>query len=93
MYCLADTDSPGFDQQQVAVSQENLREHLGTHWDIRTIEPVDYTLRLTHQDLEHTGATRFQLVGWTIDPAKARTDHLGRILAPFWHLHAERRWR
>lgn len=92
LFCLADTDSPGIGQHQMAVSRDNLREHLATHWDIRSIEPADYTLRLTYQDLEHTGADRFQLVGgWTIDPTTAPTDHLGRILAPFWHLHAERR--
>lgn len=92
VFCLADTDTPGYDQQQqVAVSQEDLYEHLGTHWHIRSIEPADYTLRLTRQELEHTGTPQVQLVGMTIDPTKARTDHTGRILLPIWHLHAERR--
>jgi SAM-dependent methyltransferase len=92
LFCFADTDNQGLGLP-MSVSRQDLREHLGAHWDIRAIEPGDYTTSLTEATFDELGRDRLGEAGLTVDPATLRTDDHGRILARVWHLHAERATR
>jgi hypothetical protein len=74
----------------MTVSQDDLRTHLGTRWDIHGIDSTDYVTSLTLAAFERIGAERLGQAGLTADPANVRTDEQGRILAAMWQLRAER---
>ncbi|MGH3493974.1 MAG: class I SAM-dependent methyltransferase [Sciscionella sp.] len=89
LFCFADVDNAGF-ALPMTVSQDNLREHLGTHWKIRSIELADYATAFTEDTLHRMGHEQLQRAGMTIDPAAVSFDEQGRMLARVWQLHAER---
>jgi SAM-dependent methyltransferase len=89
LFCFADTDSPGL-QLPIGTSQDNLRTHLGGHWSIRSIELTHYTTALTRALLEQQDPDTLQAMGLNVDIDAVRTDELGRITSPVWHLHAKR---
>jgi SAM-dependent methyltransferase len=90
LFCFSDTDSPGL-RMPIQVGQDDLRAHLGGHWDIRGIEPTRYTTALTQEFLLRRGPAGFEDIGIEIDLDALRTDDRGRVTVPVWHLHAERR--
>jgi SAM-dependent methyltransferase len=89
LFCFADTGNEALGLP-LNVTQDDLREHLGAHWDIQAIEPGDYTTSMTVADFEGAGAQRFAQTGVRVDPSQARTDDQGRILGRVWHLRAVR---
>lgn len=89
LFCFAD-GAQGL-QVPMVVSQDDLRENLGAHWDIRSIEPTDYTAALTLDLLDQVDQEQLNKAGFAIDRDTVRTDQHGRILGHVWHLHAERR--
>lgn len=89
LFCFADIDSPGFGLP-TRVSQDNLRAHLGGHWDIRSIEPTIYTTAVTREALQKWNQDALQEMGIELDVDALRTDELGRATSPVWHLHAVR---
>ena len=91
LFCFADVNNVFGLPPAMTVSQEDLREHLGGHWDIQGIEPADYTSSLTPQTLQQLDSEDLRQAGLTVYPDRIRTDGQGRILARVWHLHAERR--
>lgn len=90
LFCFADEGAQGFGIP-MQVGQDDLRSHLGGHWDIRTIELTYYTTALTRETLELRRRAAFEAAGIEIDLDVMRTDENGRIVAPVWHLHAVRR--
>ncbi|MGC0420111.1 class I SAM-dependent methyltransferase [Embleya sp. AB8] len=90
LVCFAAVKEPGLDIPSLAVTQDNLRTHLGEYWDIRGIEPTHYVTALTREDLQRH-RTVLEAAGITVDSEKLRTDDTGRALGPSWHLHAMRR--
>lgn len=89
LFCFADTDSPGL-QLPIRTSQDNLRTHLGGHWSIRSIGLTHYTTALTRALLEQQAPNTLRAMGINVDIDAVRTDELGRITSPVWHLHAIR---
>ncbi|WP_130346085.1 class I SAM-dependent methyltransferase [Herbihabitans rhizosphaerae] len=87
LFCFADSGNDGF-QMPMAVSQDDLREHLGRHWDIQSITAADYATSLTPQAFAEGGPA--SQMGVSVDPATIRTDDRDRVLGQVWHLHAER---
>lgn len=83
VFCFADEGRsfPG----PAPVSKENLRTHIGAHWNISSIEPTHYVGQFTERSKEQLAK---------IDPAfdanSLERDEQGRVLFPVWHLTAER---
>ena len=90
LFCFADVGNEGF-QLPMTVSRDDLRTHLGAHWNIRSIDATDYLTAFTSETLERMSDHQFQQAGMTINPAALRVDTQGRILGRVWHLHAQRR--
>lgn len=90
LFCFADTDSPGLGLP-MRISQNNLRTHLGGYWDIRSIELTRYTTAFTRGFFDQQDPDTLHAMGVDIDFDAVRTDDLGRITSPVWHLHAVRR--
>ncbi|HYZ36485.1 MAG TPA: class I SAM-dependent methyltransferase [Pseudonocardiaceae bacterium] len=89
LFCFADTDSPGL-KLPIRTSQDNLRAHLSGRWSIRSIELTHYTTAITRAFLERQDSDTLQAMGIDVDIDARRTDELGRITSPVWHLHAIR---
>ncbi|GDY30486.1 class I SAM-dependent methyltransferase [Gandjariella thermophila] len=90
LFAFSDTE-PGGMRMPISVSQDDLRAHLGEHWDIRSIEHTDYTIAFTRESLARRDPNSFEGVGIEIDLGALRTDERGRVLSAVWHLHAVRR--
>lgn len=89
LFCFADAHEQGF-QVPMTVSRENLREHLGTYWNIRSIEATEYATAITLELLDQVDQNQLAQAGFAVDREKVRTDDQGRILGGVWHLYAER---
>lgn len=89
LLCFADFDNDAFGLP-MTVSQDDLRTHLSGRWQIRSIEPTDYTMSLTAETFANVAPEQLGQVGVTIDAPHIRTDDRGRFLARMWQLHAER---
>jgi SAM-dependent methyltransferase len=89
LLCFADLDE-GL-TFPMAVSHENLRENLGTHWDLEDIRRASYTTSMTMETFATVGAQAMANLGFGADPARVRHDDHGRILAPVWQVRALRR--
>lgn len=83
IFCFAD-QGPSF-PAPAAVSQDNLRTHIGAHWNINSIELTDYQASLTE-----LGSGQLKSIDPDFDPSKLKYDDQGRVLFPVWHLTAER---
>ncbi|MGW1072907.1 class I SAM-dependent methyltransferase [Streptomyces sp. NPDC002537] len=90
IFCFADVKWDGFNLPVLTVSQDDLRTHLGEHWRISRIEPVDYATAFTRSYLRERRSD-LEKAGLAVDFDKLRTDDADRALAPMWHLHAVRR--
>ncbi|MEU5420217.1 class I SAM-dependent methyltransferase [Streptomyces sp. NPDC001407] len=90
LFCFADTKWPGFSLPLMAVSQDDLRAHLGEHWRIEDIAPMDYATAFTPQFLQQH-ASDLGRAGLSVELDALRTDDKGRVLVPMWQLHAVRR--
>lgn len=88
LFCFSDTDSQGI-RMPNQVTQDDLRAHLGTHWDIRSIERTHYATTFDRDFLERRGKDALRSV--EIDIETLRIDDRGRITVPVWQLHALRR--
>jgi SAM-dependent methyltransferase len=86
LLCFSDTESPGL-QMPNQVGQDDLRTHLGTHWDIRRIELTHYLTTFTRELLQRRGS----LGPIGIDFDALRTDDCGHVTVAVWQLHALRR--
>lgn len=73
------------DESPAAVSQDNLRTHLGQHWRITGIELFHYSAAVDEATAKHL----FDRVSPGIAD-KLGTDEQGRRTFPMWHLRAER---
>lgn len=89
LFCFAEDAEDGF-RVPMAVSPEDLREHLGTHWKIRDITSTDYVTAMTLDMLARIERSQLEQAGFAIDESRLRTDEQGRILGRMWHLHADR---
>lgn len=86
--CFADA-ADGAIPQSLLVRKDDLRGHLGTHWDIRKIELDQYVTAITGDVArEEFGSLTPGLDRSTII---VDTDEHGRALIPVWHLEAVRR--
>lgn len=85
LFCFSDTDSPGL-QFPGSVGQDDLRTHLGGHWDIRSIELAHYATAFSPQQTKDS----FERLGFEVDIDALRTDGRGRVIVPVWQLHAVR---
>lgn len=81
LFCFAD-QGPAF---PVAVSRENLRTHIGAHWNIQDIALTRYLANLDEQ-----GRQQLSELDPDYDPSSLETDEQGRALFAVWHLTAER---
>ncbi|WP_217710490.1 class I SAM-dependent methyltransferase [Streptomyces sp. NA04227] len=90
LFCHADT-AKGFMLPGLRTSQENLRTHLGTHWDIQDIRPGRYTVALTKEAVERIDPAVFVELGIAVDLDHTEFDERGRITGAVWCLHAVRR--
>lgn len=90
LFCFSDTDSPGL-RMPIQVGQDDLRAHLGGHWEIRGIELTRYTTALTQESLLQRDRAAFEEIGIEINLDVLRTDDRGRITVPVWYLHAVRK--
>ncbi|RZQ61869.1 class I SAM-dependent methyltransferase [Amycolatopsis suaedae] len=88
LLCFADVGNEAL-AIPMAVSQDDLRQHLGRHWDIHEIRAADYTTSLTQEGLAHA-MQLMQQVPEVDDPSALRTDEQGRIVGQVWHLRATR---
>jgi hypothetical protein len=87
LFCFSDIASAGL-RMPNQVSQDDLRAHLGAHWDIRHIGLTRYLTTFTREFFERQGADT--LGPMNIDVGALRTDERGRITVPVWQLHALR---
>lgn len=86
LFCFADEGNDAFGLP-MHVSQDDLREHLGRHWTIKSIERTDYTTALRPE----TWVAELEAqLGVTMDIDRLRTDDEGRILGAVWHVTADR---
>lgn len=81
VFCFAD-EGPAF---PIAVSQENLRTHIGAHWKIHDVELTRYLA-----NLGEGGREQLRNLDPDFDPSALELDEQGRVLFPVWHLTAER---
>lgn len=86
--CFSDR-SEGFRLPAMQVTQNDLRTHLGRHWDIRAIEPTTFTTAMTAEMLR-TYSDTFAALGGHLDLGAVRSDDRGRIVMTVWHLQARR---
>src|SRR5699024_10135903 len=89
LYCFTDAHEQGF-QVPMTVSRENLREHLGTYWNVRSIEATEYATAITLELLDQVDQNQLAQAGFAVDRERVRTDDQGRILGGVWHLYAQR---
>ncbi|MGH3512624.1 MAG: class I SAM-dependent methyltransferase [Pseudonocardiaceae bacterium] len=90
LFAFADTASPGLLlPHQLRVSHDDLHTHLGTHWDIRSIQPTNYATTFTREFLHRRGPHALDPLG--IDLGALRTDEHGHITVAVWQVHALRR--
>ncbi len=90
LFCFADVAPEKF-PGPAPVSQEDLRTHLGRHWNITSIELTSYTTAFTHETLQrHVDPASREKLGIAVDIDNLDVDDRGRILASVWHLRAER---
>jgi hypothetical protein len=90
MLCFSDSGLGGFRVPAIQVSQDDLRTHLGEHWDIRSIELTSFTTTMTPELLAEQRNV-LEGMGGDVDLGAVRTDERGRITMSVWHLHAVRR--
>lgn len=83
LFCFAD-QVPSLSGPS-AVSQENLRTHIGKHWTIDAIELIHYV-----GHLDEAAARQFSVMDPALDAASIERDEQGRALFPLWHLKATR---
>lgn len=91
VFCFSDEGNEGFGLP-MKVTQEDLREHLSSHWTIRDIELTDYTTALNGATWAGMGE-RMNQVGVEMGPAdaaKLNIDDQGRIVGRVWHVVADR---
>jgi SAM-dependent methyltransferase len=84
LFCCSDTNPPGMPNQ---VGQDDLRTHLGGHWDIRSIELTHCTTTFSRQQLKNA----FEEFGVDLHINALGLDRHGRVTIPFWQLHAVRK--
>jgi SAM-dependent methyltransferase len=84
LFCFSDTNPPGMPNQ---VRQDDLRTHLGGHWDIRSIELTHCTTTFSRQQIKNT----FEELGIDFDINALDIDGHGRVTVPSWQLHAARK--
>ncbi|TDV57575.1 class I SAM-dependent methyltransferase [Actinophytocola oryzae] len=89
LLCFADVGNEGF-RLPLSVTQDDLRDHLGGWWEIREIEPADYTMSMTQDAVERMGVENLRRTGVTHAPEHLRTDDRGRIVGRMWRLRADR---
>lgn len=89
LLCFADVDT-GL-SLPIAISEDDLRETVGAHWDIEAVEPDWYTTSLTPEAFAAIDADSLAEIGFTIDAARVQRDEQGRIRGPIWRLYATRR--
>lgn len=90
MMCSADVDRPGV-RMPMRETPENLRSHLGEHWDVQTIDLTRYSTAMTPEYLEGFPVGELDEGGMPVDWDALETDENGRVTMPVWHLHAVRR--
>jgi SAM-dependent methyltransferase len=83
LFCFAD-QGPSF-AGPAAVSQENLRTHIGSQWSIESIESTRYVGHFDEAVLQ-----QFSRMDPDFKPAALERDEQGRALFPFWYLTATR---
>jgi SAM-dependent methyltransferase len=89
LFCFSDTESQGI-RMPNQVSQDDLRTHLGAHWDIDSIKLTHYASSFNREFLERRGNHALgPLID--IDINALSTDERGRITVAVWQLHAVRR--
>jgi SAM-dependent methyltransferase len=91
VFCFSDVGNEGLGLP-MTVTQDDLREHLGRHWNIRAIELNEYTTSLSNAALDGMNE-RLKEAGVTMGPrdaTRAHTDDQGRIVGRVWHLIADR---
>lgn len=88
LFCFADVERTGL-RMPNQVSKDDLHTHLGTYWDIVSIEPTDYLTTFTREFLYQKAPDGLGPV--RIDLDAVWTDQRGRVRVPVWQLHALRR--
>jgi SAM-dependent methyltransferase len=73
----------------ISITEDGLREIVGEHWNIESIEPAWYTTALT-EEMFAAAAESFAEFGFAMDPDQVKRDDQGRILGPIWRLYATR---
>ena len=90
LMCSADVDRPGV-WMPMRETPENLRAHLGEHWDIQSIELTRYSTAMTLDYLAKFNPGELDDGDMPMKWDDLRTDENGRVTMPIWHLHAVRR--
>ena len=86
LLCFSDA-MPG----TLPVGQDDLRTHLGGHWNIDRIDESRYSTSFTREILRRQLADHdLGRIGLTFDPDALDVDDEGRVLIPIWRLRAER---
>ncbi len=91
VFCFADIGEGFRMDESMTTSPDDLREHLGSHWNIQEIAPTEYTVAFTAADFERIGLDNLRQAGMIVNPEVANTDEHGRIRGQMWHLRATRR--
>ncbi|GAA2095369.1 hypothetical protein GCM10009801_64100 [Streptomyces albiaxialis] len=73
------------------VTAEDLRTHLGPHWDIERIRLTRFTTSFTEESLIRMRPAIRAASGIDVDPAAVEYDGRGRLTSPCWYVRASRR--